>query len=123
MATKPNSGYHSRIDEFTDEIVKLITECCVESASDGFDRGVEMTHEAYSAGRMQPIMHTHEELNAYGRSRELAGRIDERNEVALDNYRGHTFWESTNYKGKFEKFMQNNERRIEALIKKEMSGE
>lgn len=45
----------------------------------------------------------------------LRGKIEERREVALDSYRGQTFSDSTNYKGKFEKFIRNNERRIAAL--------
>lgn len=42
-------------------------------------------------------------------------RIDERNEVALDNYRGHTFSDSTNYGAKFAKFIDNNEKRLAQL--------
>ena len=44
-----------------------------------------------------------------------AARFDERKRVALDNYHGHTFSDSTNWRGKFEKFIQNNERRISQL--------
>jgi len=42
-------------------------------------------------------------------------RLDERKQVALDNYRGQTFSESTDWKGKFDKFVENNERRIANL--------
>lgn len=45
----------------------------------------------------------------------LAARLDERKQVALDNYHGHTFSDATNYKGKFDKFIENNERRIKTL--------
>lgn len=44
-----------------------------------------------------------------------AARLDERKQIALDNYHGHTFSDSTNWKGKFEKFIDNNERRIAQL--------
>lgn len=46
-------------------------------------------------------------------------RRSERLEVALDNYRGQTFSESTDYKSKFDKFVRNNEIRIEQLTLKE----
>jgi hypothetical protein len=42
-------------------------------------------------------------------------RLNERKEVALDNYRGHTFSENTNYEGRFQKFITNNEKRISQL--------
>lgn len=42
-------------------------------------------------------------------------RIDERNTVALDNYRGHTFSKSTDWEGKYNKFITNNENRIAQL--------
>lgn len=42
-------------------------------------------------------------------------RIDERKHVALDNYKGQTFSEATNYKAKFDKFIENNEKRIKQL--------
>lgn len=45
----------------------------------------------------------------------LEARIDERKQVALDNYHGQTFSDSTNYKDKFDKFIENNERRLETL--------
>lgn len=45
----------------------------------------------------------------------LSARLEERKAVALDNYRGQTFSESTNYRGKFDKFIRNNERRIAEL--------
>jgi hypothetical protein len=46
---------------------------------------------------------------------EVSARIDERKRIALDNYHGHTFSDSTNYKGKFDKFVEGNERRISTL--------
>lgn len=42
-------------------------------------------------------------------------KLEERNSIALDNYRGHTFSESTDWKGKYQKFIDNNERRLKAL--------
>jgi len=44
-------------------------------------------------------------------------RLQERKEVALDNYRGQTFSDSTNWHGKFDKFVENNERALAALSK------
>lgn len=44
-------------------------------------------------------------------------RLDERKRVALDNYQGQTFSDATNYKYKFDKFVDNNERRIKQLKK------
>jgi len=44
-----------------------------------------------------------------------AARLDELNAVALDNYRGQTFSDSTNWKGKLQKFIDNNERRLRHL--------
>lgn len=52
----------------------------------------------------------------------VMARIDERKQVALDNYRGQTFSDSTNWRGKFDKFINNNEGRIvqlQALADKE----
>jgi len=49
------------------------------------------------------------------RAHEKTIRLNERIEVALDNYRGHTFSDSTDYKGKFEKFTENNEKRLAQL--------
>lgn len=45
----------------------------------------------------------------------LEGRIRERKQIALDNYHGHTFSDSTNWQGKFQKFIDNNEKRLAAL--------
>lgn len=45
----------------------------------------------------------------------IQARLGERREVALDNYRGHTFSEDTNWWGAFEKFTENNEKVIAAL--------
>lgn len=44
-----------------------------------------------------------------------AAILDERREIALDNYHGHTFSDSTDYRGKFAKFIENNERCIAKL--------
>ncbi len=46
---------------------------------------------------------------------EISARLDERKEVALDNYRGHTFSDGTNWRGKFDKFILNNDKRIAQL--------
>ena len=45
----------------------------------------------------------------------LESRIDEHQALALDHYVGHTFSENTDYKDKFEKFVENNERMIKKL--------
>ena len=45
----------------------------------------------------------------------LEARINERNKIALDNYRGKTASESTNWQGEFEYFMEGNEERIAEL--------
>lgn len=42
-------------------------------------------------------------------------KIRERKEIALDNYQGQTFSESTNWEGKFQKFIDNNEKRLKQL--------
>lgn len=52
-----------------------------------------------------------------------AARLDERRQVALDNYRGQTFSDSTNWRGKYEKFIENNERRIAQLSPKPIERE
>lgn len=44
-----------------------------------------------------------------------AARLAERNMIALDNYRGHTFSDSTDWKAKYQKFIDTNERRIAQL--------
>jgi hypothetical protein len=54
-------------------------------------------------------------LSAYLEARERAARYSERKRVALDNYQGQTFSDSTNWHGKFEKFIENNERRLRQL--------
>jgi hypothetical protein len=54
-------------------------------------------------------------ITAYTHDRETEIRLAEREEVALDNYHGHTFSDSTNWQGKFDKFIKNNEKRITAL--------
>lgn len=56
-------------------------------------------------------------LESLLQKRELMARLKERKTVALDNYHGQTFSDGTNYFGKFEKFMRNNERRITELTK------
>lgn len=58
---------------------------------------------------------------AYADDRVLEARIEERTQVQLDNYKGQTFSESTNYQAKFEKFIRNNERRLERLKAQEQS--
>lgn len=45
----------------------------------------------------------------------LEAKINELNKIALDNYRGKTVSESTNWQAKFEYFMNSNERRIAEL--------
>lgn len=55
------------------------------------------------------------QIEDFYRNQILEARIDERNEVALDNYRGHTFSDSTNYEGKFAKFIANNENRLKDM--------
>jgi hypothetical protein len=45
-------------------------------------------------------------------------RLAECETTALDNYQGQTFSKSTNYKGKWEKFVRNNEKRIDQLKRK-----
>ncbi len=45
----------------------------------------------------------------------LEARLDERNKIALDNYRGKTVSESTNWQAEFGYFINNNERRIAEL--------
>lgn len=42
-------------------------------------------------------------------------KLAERKKIALDNYHGHTFSDATNYKHKFDKFIEGNERRIKQL--------
>lgn len=56
-------------------------------------------------------------------ARELAARKDERKIVALDNYHGHTFSDATDYKGKFDKFIENNERRLATLKSQQQKGQ
>ena len=49
-------------------------------------------------------------------------RIKTRKEVALDNYQGQTFSDSTNYKAKFDKLIRNNElviKRLQSQLNKE----
>ena len=52
---------------------------------------------------------------AYTDKRVLEARIDERNKIALDTYRGKTVSEATNWQAKFEYFMYGNEKRIAKL--------
>ena len=54
-------------------------------------------------------------INQQLEAKTAEARLNERKQVALDNYHGHTFSEATNYKGKFDKFIENNERRIAHL--------
>lgn len=43
------------------------------------------------------------------------GKLQAHKEFALDNYHGHTFSDSTDWQAKYDKFIQNNERRIKEL--------
>lgn len=54
---------------------------------------------------------------------ERAARLSERKEIALDNYQGQTFSDSTNWHGKFDKFVENNEKRITILTEQSNEGE
>ena len=45
----------------------------------------------------------------------IDARIKELKEAARDHYHGHTFSDLTDYKGKFQKFIDNNEYRIKYL--------
>lgn len=49
----------------------------------------------------------------------LEARINERNKIALDNYRGKTVSESTNWQAKFEYFVDSNEKHITELKAKQ----
>lgn len=64
-----------------------------------------------------------EGLYGFIKARELAARYDERKAVALDNYHGHTFSDATDYKGKFDKFIDNNEKRIADLKSQQQENE
>lgn len=80
-----------------------------------FDQSADRTLEEVTSHISQAI-----------KQAELRGRLSERKAVAFDNYHGHTFSNSTNYKGKFEKFASNNDKRIEHLdnqIKEQADGE
>lgn len=46
---------------------------------------------------------------------EREARIHERKQVALDNYIGQTFSGATNWEGKFQKFIDNNDKRLANL--------
>ena len=56
------------------------------------------------------------------KKQELQARISERNKIALDNYRGKTFSESTNWQAMYEQFMEGNELAIKDM-EREMKGE
>ena len=76
---------------------------------------------AMEAGKTMSLTEGHAEtleLADFITEQTRLARISERNEIALDNYRGQTFSDSTNWKGKFEKFIENNERRLAQLAPK-----
>lgn len=50
----------------------------------------------------------------------VEARLNERKDIALDNYYGHTFSNSTDWKAKFDKFIRNNEFRIKELQSKKI---
>lgn len=54
-------------------------------------------------------------LTALILEKQQEARLVERKEIALDNYQGQTFSDSTNWEGKFQKFIDNNEKRIKSL--------
>lgn len=68
--------------------------------------GVQQTGDFQVSGNFEPAI---DRLLQLIHSYTEAARLNERKQVALDNYRGQTFSEDTNYQGKFEKFVRNNE--------------
>ena len=66
----------------------------------------------FKAGHQELLV---EQITAWHEAELAQARLAERQNVALDNYYGHTFSDSTNWKGKFDKFINNNEARIAAL--------
>lgn len=70
------------------------------------------------SGRIPELLEDElDKLEALIQQETVIARLAERNQVALDNYRGHTFGETTNWEGKFAKFISNNENRLAQLSK------
>ena len=78
---------------------------------DAYARGVVDGAQAIRDVKHEPVTVSREEVYRIM----TEARIAERKEVALDNYQGQTFWDNTNYEGKFNKFIRNNEARITQL--------
>lgn len=70
----------------------------------------------------EPVLAVEDELMALISQQRTEAAIHERNEVALDNYRGHTFSDSTDWRGKFDKFIKNNEKRLKQLQSSQGEG-
>ena len=89
--------------ELREQLDRLITE------NQGVDGSIDISDQEAMRDEILEL------ITADRKRVSLEARINERNKIALDNYRGETFSESTNWQAKFEYFMDSNERRIAEL--------
>jgi hypothetical protein len=71
--------------------------------------------EAYFSKDGKDLPKTLSDIENYIAKHTQEARLNERQELALDLYHGHTFSKSTNWEAKFAKFIDNNENRIRTL--------
>ena len=108
-----NNPSHNKNDSVESEIESLVLDL-----SRDWNQYDDEQYNIYGQGGSWSGFCTHKKVKAKLQSIShliTKARIDERNEVALDNYRGHTFSDSTNYEAKFAKFIDNNEKRLSQL--------
>lgn len=79
----------------------------------GFQTGVT-SHSEVTDGLLELV-------EAYSHKKLLEAHITTRKAIALDNYHGHTFSEDADWRVKYDKFVTNNEKAIEALTQ-ELEG-
>lgn len=74
-----------------------------------------MAYKRYPYGTDEEPHMSGDEAKAAVQRLFAAERLDERNQVALDNYDGHTFGTETDWRTKFDKFIRGNNARIASL--------
>lgn len=118
--TSPSaSAENEQEDELTNEFGGRFTGVKDKLQSDIYDaaHSIDGSTVLIDYDRLEGIVVRHT------KEAERRARIDERNSVALDNYRGHTFSATTDWKGKFQKFIDNNEKRLADLSSKAQKRE
>jgi hypothetical protein len=102
-----------QLEEILNELIESVEELTFNELIESMEESTFNPVSPYERIRLQT--NYRDEATQAIQSLINEARANERQEVALDNYKGQTFSSSTNYKGKWDKFVRNNEAVIKQL--------